>query len=145
MATRHTSPVSVKTRKPVGFVVLAILLLLDGAGGGLSVATAVSRVPGETSGFVFVLGLRIIVSGLAITAASLLIRRRPQAIAMASFALVGSAVATTIAYGGGFTSSALFPMVTWPIVIAAWAYAGAWLWYLAVLGRRAKRDGEEEA
>jgi hypothetical protein len=125
-------------------VVLAVLLLLDGAGGGLSVATAVSRVSGETAGFVAALGLRLIVSGLAVAAASLLIRLRPQAAAMASFALVGSAVATTIEYGCGFASSTLFPLAKWPVVIAAWLYAAAWLSGLAALRRREQRDGDNE-
>ncbi len=108
-------------------IVLGVLLIVDGATGGLAAANLAASLTERGVGFGTLLFVHVAVCGLCVTAGGLLLGRRPAALALARLALPTSAVMTTLETGFALVPSNLFPSYRWPIVAIAWIYAIGWV------------------
>ena len=110
--------------------VLAILLLFDGLTSGALASQYVSTISVRGAVFDLTLVARVVVSGLSVVCGWLILRRRPQGVALAPLALMASAALTTVEVGLDVLPPMLSPAWRWPAIAAAWIYALGWSWYV---------------
>ena len=106
--------------------ILALWLIVDGAGGGLAVAHLLLSLGASHVLFAVLLLFRLASSALSLVSGLSLAGRRPQGPALAPAALVLSAIVTTIDVSRGAWSVGALAPFRWLIVVFVWAWAAGW-------------------
>ena len=78
---------------------------------------------------------RACVTAAQLTAATLLVQRRPPARPIARIALVAAAVLLTLEAGFNLAPSAVYPFWRWQIVTVYWLYVVVAVWWLKSVDR----------
>jgi hypothetical protein len=115
--------------------ILAILLMLEGLSTGLWVTGLLPTLVVYDAVALALIALRALVGVLAFASGWWLLSRRPLGVVMARWALLLSAVLTTVEIGGRLAPSNLDPAFRWWYVTAHWVYAVAGTWWLTRAAR----------
>jgi hypothetical protein len=121
-------------------ILIALLLVVEGLSTGLWIARLVPRLSGFDAFVVVLMVMRGLVGAMQLTGGVFLLGRRAAAVTLSRWALIASAILTTLEIGERLAPSGLVPSLRWPLVGAYWIYA---LGAVAYLGRDWEVQGEK--
>ena len=110
-------------------MLLALLLILEVVWTLPRLAAIVYTIAAYDAIAIALIAVRAFVSAMQVSAAMLLMRRRPQGAPIARAALIASAVLLTFEAGLNLAPSGVYPFWRWQIVTAYWLYAIAATWW----------------
>jgi len=112
-------------------VLIALLLIVEGLSTGLWVARVVTAEGAFGPTATVLMVLRGLVGAVQLTGGVFLLAGRRASMRLSQFALIASALLTTLEIGLRLTPNNLVPSLRWPLVAAYWIYAVGAAGYLA--------------
>lgn len=104
-------------------ILIALLLIVEGLSTGLWIARVVPMLSVLGALVIGLMLARGLIGAMQLAGGVFLLGRRPAAVTLSQWALIGSATLTTFEIGERLVPTNLVPSLRWPLVGAYWVYA----------------------